>query len=1316
MRTREYLNGEWDFMPDFHNRTPDELIQDPRWESQTVSVPSSWRWSSDPLAEFQPYDLFEYPLSWNEAQSGLLRRTFRAGPLPPGRRTTLVIEAVLQRSLVYLNGSLICSSSEAYLPLRMDVTALLRPGAENELLVWCGPFESVPTPTGKKVLAPNGSWFAQLARGIWQDVYLEYHAAAHIQTAFVKTSTRAQSISIQALLANAGPEPGEDAILRAVIRDGDAQVKVLESGAGGLLAAGQTLEVVLQDLWPDALEWSPANPHLYTAQLSLWQAGQVVDEIELRFGFREVWTEAHKFYLNGKRINLRGDAWHYQGFVQQTRAYAQNWYLACRAAGINFVRLHAMPYPPLYLDVADEMGMLIIDESAIYGSSKITASDHPDFLERCHEHLRGLVLRDRNHPSVIIWSMQNEMRWVDGRDGYREAMPGLTAAMKALDDTRPVSYDGDNRLVDPDQMEIVSMHYNIDGTVASWKKDRPLIFGEHGPWHYVSPQTCSALGGPPAYLDYDACEEAIGLNERLFIEYARREEVTGQCPFNTANYAMWTLPDQTVRLEWADPSAPGPKPKKIPAQALTIHNGLVPTPELFRRNPSWKHLSAGFQPIAIFRNEYDHSFYGGRDLPRSFSIYNDTEQPAQARLEYRFSLLDGRELLTGQTEFEQAPGSRHEWAARLPLPALAAPTQAVLELNLYHSARPVCSAEFRYPIYPPLARRVDWAGRRVALAGGDDSFAALSSLAGPLERLSALTPASLAGIDLLILGKNFDGKAALIQPALEAFVRSGGSLLVLEQDEFCLGDLTLADRSFFAAFASDFSHPLLEGLAPADLQFWQPGNIHAPQAGMMIRRAFNKPVNGDVKILLECGAGDFGWGGLLWTPLLEYRLGAGKVILNQLDLLASLAAVPQAAILLGNLLGYAAQPAPVPGSRPGLLAEPASPWSALFPDALPLDLASLAAGLALPAPLIVDPAALEQASAALLHSFVEQGGSLLVLPARPEHARLLSVLAGREVGVQDGEVYQVRHLPHPLTASISDFELDAIEKVTYTPGTYQNRVLCSHCLSVSDSHALLQDVQNPWVEFFVRGHDDEYRKVALATLNRAAPFQPSAYGLLLGVGTGRLVLSQVLPLAGSEKVTRYYQRLLSNLGGAVATHLLSYTKDSLDYGIEAMMALVQAEHQDAQAMLAYFSAPDYSLNNLGEGVYGWMKRVEKRAGYISVPDSAHQTFFLTTFVDSALNRDPSRRFNNVLPDPSLVPDLFLDLNCAFTVFINGQEMGSQTAAPQGVLKIEDAILRQGLNRIALVLRGGDTDIRLSAWFKDKFGEPLAGLKYSLTID
>ena len=80
---------------------------------------------------------------------------------------------------------------------------------------------------------------------------------------------------------------------------------------------------------------------------------------------------------------------------------------------MNSVRLHAEPHPAYYLDAADEMGMLIVDETAIYGSGKAMDASSPVFLDNCRRHVQELVKRDRNHPSVVIWSLEYEMRWVE---------------------------------------------------------------------------------------------------------------------------------------------------------------------------------------------------------------------------------------------------------------------------------------------------------------------------------------------------------------------------------------------------------------------------------------------------------------------------------------------------------------------------------------------------------------------------------------------------------------------------------------------------------------------------------------------------------------------------------------------------------------------------------------------------------------------------------------------------------------------------------------------------------------------------------------
>ncbi len=1317
-RKRICINGEWDFCPDYAGLPPGQAAAGSQWEATKLRVPSSWRTSIRAEQEFQPYNLFDYPDRWNQAQSGIIRRTFKVQP-GPGERCFLIINGVMQRFVVFLNGREMAASQESFLPVEVDLTDGLFPGEENDLRIWCGPYETIEKPYGKKVLTPSGSWFAGMCRGIWQDAFLELRPRLCLGDVCVRTSVRSQKIATLTEVRNYGLSK-QKVILHVGVYDGEAYILELP-GSEGEAEGGSTWTAELESAWTNPRLWSPEHPDLYDLVVELEVDGEIVDRMQKRFGFREVWLEKHRFILNGIRLNLRGDAWHYQGFVQQTKEFALNWFHACQDVGVNIVRLHAMPYPEFYLEAADEVGMLIIDESAIYGSGKAMQADHPDFIENCRQHLCRLVRRDRSHPSVVIWSMQNEMRWVDGRDGYKEAMRGLTRTIKALDPTRPVSYDGDNRLVDPEDMEIVSMHYNIDGTVRGWQKDKPLIFGEHGPWHYVSPQVCSDLAGPAAYLSYESCQESMGWNEALFNEYARKEQVTGLTPFNIVNYNMWSFPPGDQALNWDDLTTPGVKPRKIPAHSLTVNNGLVKGQPLYQPNPSWKHLQASFQPVSVFGDEYDHSFYGGRSLERSFSIYNNTETPAEARLEFTFLDEEERILDSSIFEFKHQPGERVGWTHSFALPEVSERSAFKLMLTLFHEERQVHQLVVPYQVFPNQQEKIDLTGRRMVLFGDLDSYAALSRVADGINWKPEIDPQALAVAEVVILGKNFPTISGDDLAELEQFVAGGGFLILLEQSFLTLGDTSLSGKRFFSAFITDPAHPIFNDIQNEDLRFWRPENIHAGDAGWLVQNALDKPVNGDARILLECGEGNFGWGGLLWTPLVEYTAGKGRILINQLELVGNSEQVPQAGLLLKNMLQYALSKHTVKRYETWLLADSKSEAAGFLHslgiriDKVQPDLSRIGLDLQPPLLLIGDPDVLNKGTAQELQNLLDAGARILLLPCRPEHADFIRLLTGNPVELEPAEVYQVQAVENSFTRGIPASDLFWIEKVTYSPASKKNTPICQHALTMEGVDTLFESVHNPWHDFFIRGLDAEYQKVAIATINAREAFRKRAYGVCAPVGKGELMISQVRLAWDSPKSRRFYTRLLGNLGAEFDQQFITLPKTSQDLDIPYWMGLEQADYADPEAMLAYFSSPDYVLNNLGEGVYGWMRRLEKNRGSIRVDGSVGKTWFLTVFVESAENHNPLKRAADELPDSSIVPDFYIRTNCALSLYINGGLL-AQRKAPADIIKIEDVLLDQGINRILVVCQAGEEDIHLNAWFRNKYGDPVKGLRYLLTLD
>ncbi len=1311
MRESVCLNGLWQFMPDYEGRSPGDAVGNCAWEDRPIQVPSSWvgRLGDGP---YQPFDVFDYPARWSEARSGVLCRPLDVSARR-GRRAWLVFCGVLQCSAVYINDCLVVQTDEGFLPFEVDITDYLADGG-NTLKVWCGSRRHIDAAAGSKVVSPPGSWFGGTALGIWQDVFLEYREAAFVKDVHIVTSVREGRLS--ASVRAHAPAGGNELWAEANVLAGGTVVKPLGRMAFRSDGENGTL-VSFEVLWADAVLWSPENPYLYTLRVRLFTSDALVDEHSVRFGFREFWVEGHCYMLNGQRINFRTDSWHYQGLVQQTREYALNWYRACRDMGINSVRLHAMPYPELYLDVADEVGMLIIDESAIYGSGKAMQADDGQFLQNCREHLEALVMRDRNHPSVVIWSMQNEMRWVDGHDGYKAAMKSLVRAMRALDGTRPISFDGDNRLVDDEDMEIVSMHYNIDGTVADWDRRKPLAFGEHGKFHYISPQVGTEFAGQQAYLSFDRCLQSLGREEALFNEYGRREDVAALSPFNMANYMMHTQPQHSVRLHWNTFDGPGVKPAVVAERSLCVNNGCVAGPA-YVPNPAWQQVRRSFQPAVVIADQYDTCFYGGQVLQRSFSVYNDTERTVEARVNYT-ATLEGEPLLAGSETFRQEPGRRVGIQMTVDLPPVAGRQRLTVALELSRDGVAADCLVKEYSVCPDA-----WKTEPLQVAcgavflGKEPTYQRITRLLPSLQRVERLTDASLAQAGLLVIGDGAACRAEEIQPVLDAFLRRGGFALVLEQQDLVLGDVALSGRKFHNAHINAAAHPVLVGVRAEDLQFWDRSSMYDPACRPLAANAFVKPAHGDVDILLECGEGNFGWGGLLWTPLMEYTIGAGRLLLNQLALMEFYDDAPQACLLLRNILQYGA--APRPAAVPAvLLAKPGSA-ARRWAQALRVECTAIDAPRELPAgaTVLADPEALDGRSAAWLRTQAEGGATVVLLPLRPQHKELADTLCGMPVAVLPEQLYQLQPVEHPLTRSLSAFDLYHLERATYAPANKVNSVICTHGLALDGGETLLQSVQNPWPQFFLQGQDGEPIKMAVADRVLAEPFVPRRCGVRVPVGRGSVVLCQLLPDADNVKLRRAWLRLLANVGLSIATPLLGYVKHPEDSCIPHMMALLLAEHQDAGAALAYFTDAAYVLNNLGEGVYGWMKRVEKQEGRLTVPGSAHRPVFLTVFVWSELNRDPLKRRDGELPDSSIVPDVLLAANCATRLFVNGKEY-AVPASPMnaaGEFRIADVVIDRGVNRIALACRGGGEDVSVGLRFASMYGGHPDGLKYQLTMD
>ncbi|MBR4171815.1 MAG: beta-galactosidase [Kiritimatiellae bacterium] len=554
------LNGKWRFQPvpipagyEWNKGiVPDlPLPKDDGWETTPIKIPSPWNVNNWGCGRHvgegtdRPYDpdsLYypSYPNSWGHVRMAWMSRTFALdGGVPAGTRAILHFEAVAGDCRVRVNGKDAGSHFDSYLPFDLDITELAREG-ENTVEVGVRDhklfdrkepqyrYMSAPYPTGSNT---DGLC------GIWQDVSFVLVPSVRVKDVFVKPDVKNDTLALEVTVRN---DSGKDAFVSigAELHDwinlakgfptipeapswklGDVKMSI--PSANVQIAAGGETKVEISAKVNGRLRlWSPEKPDLSAAIVSLKADGKTRDCKYERFGWRQFSIRGRDLLLNGERIELKGDILHPFGPYSFSTRFVRAWYTMIKDMHGNAVRPHAQIYPRCYLDLADEMGLCVLDETAIFGSSIRCNFTMPEFWTRWEEHYRGLVLRDRNHPSVFGWSFGNEMFAIfrlnevpDGpqKDAWYARMTEIGLKGREWDSTREwISCDGDEDLFG--KLPVWSKHYGHhphDIEKEAKGINKPLMVGENGGTYYARPADLYRLGAEAAYRDYAGRNEAL---------------------------------------------------------------------------------------------------------------------------------------------------------------------------------------------------------------------------------------------------------------------------------------------------------------------------------------------------------------------------------------------------------------------------------------------------------------------------------------------------------------------------------------------------------------------------------------------------------------------------------------------------------------------------------------------------------------------------------------------------------------------------------------------------------------------------------------
>ena len=449
-----------------------------------------------------PHD-FQFEQPWTKAGGGArgfkpmcegwYRKSFQADPLWKGKRVVMDFGGIIYLGDVYLNGHKIASTDYGYVGIEADLTPYLHFEKENIVAVYAS--------TGPK---KGSRWYT--GGGLFRDVYLQVQNPTHIARhgIYITTPEVASDKAIVAVQVEVDGWQKHDVLVRTTVRNPEGKVVGSAHNTMPKHTHQTCTELKLPAITLKTPQlWSCNTPQLYSADVVVVADGMVVDSITEQFGIRKLeFSPEFGFKLNGEKIFLQGNANHHDlgalGAASYDRAI-ERMMLQLKAFGYNTIRCSHNPYSDSFARIADRVGMLIVDELTDKWSDNDYWGGRRPFTQIWSDLIIEWIKRDRNRPSIILWSLGNELQIREGWAGFKGINDwGITTyrifnqLVKRFDDSRLTTVamfparagaitrhdkDFDSYLVPPElacATEIASFNYQSD-KYAAYLQHKPAL-------------------------------------------------------------------------------------------------------------------------------------------------------------------------------------------------------------------------------------------------------------------------------------------------------------------------------------------------------------------------------------------------------------------------------------------------------------------------------------------------------------------------------------------------------------------------------------------------------------------------------------------------------------------------------------------------------------------------------------------------------------------------------------------------------------------------------------------------------------------------
>lgn len=858
-RTDISLNGKWLFLPEdqLTNTAEAVSVQTDDQDWHVMNVPDFWtpvriwlhgetmptprgpqaKGVSDAYYQRETDRCENYTFDYQKVKSAWYRQWIY---LPEGvkdKTMTLHFDAVSKVAEVYVNGTFAGSHVGMFADFEVCATRLLHPG-RNLIAVRVmrnndddsnsknnqfdahyaqaqgnAVRETAETTATTDLLRdmPHG-FYGNDPAGIWQPVKLTVTGQTKIEDVFIKP--RLDGAAFEVTVRNHGKKSAKLQLYTDIIDRKTGTVLYSGLSLGNMIMNGGEVRLLnydIADLRPN--RWTPQHPHLYDFRFTLKSKNEQ-DELMVTSGFRTFEVKNGLFYLNGIKYWLRGANQAPSAICPNDEALAHRFFQLMKAGNMEVTRTHTAPFNELWMRAADEDGIAVSFEGTW---PWLMLENRPipeqELLQLWTDEMKALMKKYRNHPSLILWTVNNEMKFYDLDNNKDRAMQKMTVIsdvvkqMRTIDPTRPIVYDSNYfrkgktekygktfmDTIDDGDVDDVHAYYNwydyslfrfFNGEFEQWFRTpgRPLISQEMSTgypnnetghptrsYQLIHQNPMSLVG----YKGYDFCNPQYFLQAQAFITGELAEALRRTSPNSSGilHFSLHTWFKQTYDA---------------------VH--IKPWPAYYA-------LSRALQPVLVSAEIWGRNLYGGEKLTTRVFIVNDREDGTDLQptvFHWQVVDADGQVLNSGNENVRIIRHYEHfHFEPVITMPHVADKQKVRLLLSLTENGVQVSANEYTLTIAPRTALNMT-----------------LPKDVRIVEGIDTLSPAAIR--------------------QLRTFVRKGGKLLLLNvkevarqlYPEYIKGWIIPTEGDI--CFMEKEDDPVFDGIEPMELRYWNDNRRDIP--------------------------------------------------------------------------------------------------------------------------------------------------------------------------------------------------------------------------------------------------------------------------------------------------------------------------------------------------------------------------------------------------------------------------------------------------------------------------------------------------------